>query len=302
MADTLLWSQEWTAGNSTCMQVTIYERFAPRNDPADPLYPEMYASAQVEVSGGMLQWWDNPGSSTDRWSGAGVRMRVPSVAAPGLAMPDEGYAVVHYKPNSQSLTAPGQNSYAPLLVLADTNSSFAGRFQLTASWLGSGTWGLELQWDNGAEFDDSYTFTSAAVQDQDVLFKIYWKRNVSFQVYMKIGAGAYVLAYDKPWAESEFFIGGQILQVMNGYAGLWGPTDYTRIYSVTTEPTPDPPDAIFDTNLRCCGDEPSQPGSAPSEGEPDTTEPPVWDIGEGNGEGVVPEEVTPPNGAIQWEM
>jgi hypothetical protein len=123
----------------------------------------------------------------------------------------------------------------------------------------------------------------------DGWIKIYWDDELLFD-YSNI-ALAQIVKEGK-----SVFDGIQI-----GFAGMYAHTNILITDGAVVTP-PEPPSAIFDTNARCCGDEPTQPGAVSPEGEPNPTEIPEWDIGEGNGEGEVPEETTPVNGTIAWEM
>jgi hypothetical protein len=243
MGYTLVYEQNWSAGNSSFSRRQYYDRVA---NGADALYPEVNnaESVQVTTAGGpsgenTLDNWDGTGGSDpepadDDYVLEGVSLWLETAATVGTALSIvEGRAEVSYKPNTKSLSDNTPGGYCPLMAVFqydDTQQIFG----LFAYPNGSGpTWTLELRSYNGTIVDDSHTFTPVA--GTWYTYRVDFKRDDSGNGYLRAYVDG-VLVYD----HDPIFVAGYttpsagfpaypVRTVWLGFAGLFGETTNFRL-------------------------------------------------------------------------
>lgn len=161
----VVYSQDWSAGNSTFSTTYAYDRVP---DGTDPLYPEMWAATDVNVSGGRVVW-----GGVGNYDAAGCVFRDLSFDG------TEGYIEVEYTPNSDVLANSGDGLFYVNLIRTHPLLGFPTMY-----------WGMTPQGSQGAPFDwdigvldfntDNYdaTYTAAAptfVAGTPYIFKMSWK-------------------------------------------------------------------------------------------------------------------------------
>lgn len=281
MAYTLVYSQNFAAGNSTFTQTNFYSRDGSLTHTAsgpDSSYPEArYAEGvQVNASGGpsgakTLDCWDGYHGPFQGYDAVGAHFNLPTYAdrATGLVIP-RGAAEVWYKPNPTSMV---DNTNCPLLNLfSNTESNSTGDLSLDA-YLTGGQWALRLRiLVVGGQVDRdpvAMIGTTAALTNVGHTYRLEWNDGslacAPDQYVRVLFDGAIV--YEETEADGLDLHPNvkTIRGVTLGFAGLFGEATNLRIYEDPCDSAPQP--EIITTTPTCC-DTPTGPGDTGTNPDP----------------------------------
>lgn len=261
----IIYTQNWSAGNSLFTSMAHYDRSA---HGVDPLYPEIREAEDVTVDAGHLTWVET-GSLYD-WQLAGIALNgFPTFNGEG------GQIICDYTPTIDSLDEP--NDYDPLIVVNPGNAGTLGAIQWywdrvdgefeiqILSWLGppgdifttvpynfvaGTTYNLRVCWRCGTHAPDFSTM------DPDGYVRLYVNDVLVFEVtdyYLSIG------------------INNMVTDVWFGHTGLLGHLDNIVFDDESCDPIISPPTDICD----CIPENPDTPPGGTGPGPPPTVIPPV---------------------------
>jgi hypothetical protein len=240
MPYTLVYEQDWSAGNSHFTAVDYYSAAS------DPLYPEMKEAEGVTVNTG-----NGPsGENTLDWSGtyadygvAGVWLHLPTVASAGTGITDmgRGKAEIWYKPNATSLD--DSQFGAPLLYLrTGTGGNAPLSWLRLLNYLQSGsTWtasvGYQETLEGVATWATSYTYTPSAGSGEQWVMEWGIGSGDGWITVTRNGSAVYTLT-GLTLADP-----GAIRAAYIGFHGLYGETTNFRLYRWSdVEPSVPQPD------------------------------------------------------------
>lgn len=219
-----IYTQNWTAGNSTFTSMDVYDRDT--NGP-DSLYPEIENAEGVTISSGRL---DKSGTYSGTYQDIGIRMSGFPTFTQGLGA--SGYISCRYKAASDALSG---NPYLPLIVIR-SNASAAIEVYYDG---GTGPF-LDIyayDWGVGGDWNatPSYTF----VADTEYTIKVAWKVQSANGVndgYVRVYINDTLVAEEPTFA--FFFSGNDVDSVDFGFFGLLGPLDQIEFDDGTSVAVP----------------------------------------------------------------
>jgi hypothetical protein len=177
-----VYSQDWSAGNSTFTGTDTYERAV---DGPDALYPEIKYAESVTITAGKLDWNGTFGN----YQTSGIMLK-DFATFDGAT----GSISATYRPNSTSM---GVMFTAPLIYVI-SSTGFGGErvLQLEANAVtGPGApFTLDFTafgWSGNYTVSDAFTFAA----DTDYTFKICWKTGTVTGDFVSVAADGYVRVY-----------------------------------------------------------------------------------------------------------
>lgn len=177
-----VYSQNWSAGNSTFTASNTYTR---ATDGPDALYPEIEYAETVTVSGGKLDW-----NGVNNYQTSGLMLKdFPTFDG------TVGSIQATYRPNSTSM---GVTYFAPLIyVISSTGGGGERVIQLAASAVTGPGAPFTLDFTAFGWGASNYTannpFTFAA--DTDYVVKVCWKTGTVTGDFVDVAADGYVRVY-----------------------------------------------------------------------------------------------------------
>jgi hypothetical protein len=191
----IVYSQDWSAGNSLFTSMNVFERDV---EGADPLYPEIHVAEGCTISGGKVVWNGTHGNHQT----TGLTMR-------GFPTFDgsEGSITATYTPNADCLPGGSDElSYVPLIFVM--NTEFVETFWLEIYETG-GDWFYSLGRRIFGGFTNDYVdveVTTPFVADTPYTFKVAWKCGTPSggPPYTSVAADGYLRFYVNDVLVGEF--------------------------------------------------------------------------------------------------